>query len=106
MSDLIGKSNQKHTHVCVIIPEPFQNSAVKGWSDANVVVKGKVHVLQWNLPHNGVGHCWVYKMLHKSVHLNREEANAEQVSYYIISTHPALCKTFENQCTSPAMASE
>ena len=34
---------------------PWHNSAVQGWSDANVDVKGKVHVLQWNLRYNGVG---------------------------------------------------
>ena len=30
-----------------------------------------------------MGHCRVYKMLHKSIHLDWEEANAEQVSYYM-----------------------
>ena len=40
-----------------------------------VDVKGKVQVVQWN---NGVVHCRVDKMLHKLVHLDLEEANAEK----------------------------
>ena len=34
------------------------------------------------------------------------EKKPMQNKWAIIWTHPSLCKTFENQCTSPAMASE